>query len=142
MKFWINIFGALSLLSVPAQAADPCAAYYGKGYCTDYVNRKIANPQRRNAENWRGGLPRNLVRRGDVAIFRRIGHVAYVEDVIARDSRGNPTRIRISEWNWAAGTRTGTPASCRVTRNFGVRTVREINVVQVDDFYGPTYSQN
>jgi surface antigen len=134
-----SLIGLAVILATPVQAADPCAAYYGKGYCTDYVNSKIGNRQRGNAENWRGGLPRNLVRKGDVAIFRRVGHVAYVEDVVSRDKNGNPSRIRVSEWNWAAGTKSGTPASCRVTRNFGVQTVREIDVSQVDDFYGPTY---
>jgi surface antigen len=134
-----HLIGFALLFATPVQAADPCVAFYGRGYCTDYVNSKISNKQRGNAENWRGGLPRKLVRRGDVAIFRGVGHVAYVEDVVSRDKKGNPSRIRISEWNWAAGTKPGTPASCRVTRNFGVQTVREIDISKVDDFYGPTY---
>ena len=142
MRIVIASLMSLSLISSPALAGDPCVAYYGKGYCTDYVNARISNPQEGNAENWIGGLPRNLVRRGDVAIFRRVGHVAYIEDVTARDSAGNPTRIRISEWNWAPGFKPGTPKSCRITKNFGVKTIREIDVSQVDDFYGPTYKSN
>jgi surface antigen len=135
-------FLAIFAMAGQAVAADPCAQYYNNGYCTDYVNSKIpkASKQRGNASQWRGGLPRKLVRRGDVAIFRGgLGHVAFVEDVTARDKNGNPKRIRISEMNYARGIMAGTPPSCGVTPGFGVRSDREIDVSTVSDFYGPTY---
>ena len=99
--------------------ADECAAYYGKGYCTDYVNSRIPIRQGGDANNWPSNMPSDAVARGDVAIFRSKVHVAYVEEVTIRDGNGKTIEVRISEMNWGAR-RPDTPKSCYVTVNFDV----------------------
>lgn len=109
----------------PLAAADPCAQYYGKGYCTDYVNGKISPQQRGDGGSWPSNTPGIVTQRGDVAILRSKNHVAYVEEVTARDSAGNATAVRISEMNWGP-LKPRTPSGCFVTTKFGVRSERTI----------------
>ena len=126
------LLGSLMLL-IPEEAEaqrDPCAQYYGRGYCTDYVNQRTGGRQRGDAGSWPSNIGRISVRRGDVAIFRRQNHVAFVEEVTewgtripsARDRY--PVRLRISEMNYGRRA-SGTPRECYVTVNFNVRTERE-----------------
>lgn len=106
---------------------DICAPYYGQGYCTDYVNRRTGRRQRGDADTWPSNMPREAAAAGDVAIFRSMKHVAYVERVIERDSQGRTVRVLVSEMNY--GPRNpNTPRECFVTLNFNVRTEREIRV--------------
>lgn len=119
-----------------AQAGqDPCAQYYGKGYCTDYVNRKIGERIRGDADTWRSNISPSQVQAGDVAIFRSRKHVAFVERVTQRDSNRRPTHIEVSEMNW--GTRDPqAPRECFVTVNFNRTTRRTISISGLE-FYRP-----
>lgn len=119
---------AIGAASGPVLAADPCSGFYGKGYCTDYVNSRISPRQSGDGGSWPANMPREAVQRGDVAILRNWNHVAYVEEVTKRDSAGNATEVRISEMNWGQGLKAGTPPSCVITSKFGVRSERTIKV--------------
>lgn len=120
---------AAGLWAVRAEAAlDPCQAFYGKGYCTDYVNSRISPRQGGDGGSWPSNMPGSAVQAGDVAIFRAIQHVAYVEEVTGRGAGGEALSVRVSEMNYARGVKPGTPTSCLVTPNFGVRTTRVIAV--------------
>lgn len=112
-----------------AQRTDPCASYYGRGYCTDYVNQRTGVRTRGDASTWPANIRRVDIRVGDVAIFRRQNHVAYIEEITERANRapyarGFPLRFRISEWNYGARD-PSTPRECYVTVNFGRSTTRE-----------------
>jgi surface antigen len=96
--------------------------YYGKGYCTDYVNSRLGTHIRGDAATWSPNVAWQQVQKGDAAIFKSIDHVAYVEDVV-RDSRGMPVQIKVSEMNYGAH-KPGTNPSCIVTVNFGRVTTR------------------
>lgn len=112
-------------------AADPCQQYYGKGYCTDYVNSKLRTRIRGDAENWPANTAVNEIRPGDVAIFRREGHVAWVERVIFEG--GRPVAIDVTEQNFG---RNWVNKNCRVTDNFGrVTPRRSIPLTRVDGVY-------
>lgn len=109
-------------------AADPCSGYYGKGYCTDYVNSRISPRQRGDGGSWPANMPASAAQRGDVAILRKWNHVAYVEEVTKRDAAGNATEVRISEMNWGQGLKPGSDPSCLVTSKFGIKSERVIKV--------------
>lgn len=111
---------------------DPCQAFYGKGYCTDYVNSRISPRQRGDGGSWPSNMPGTAAQAGDVAIFRSIQHVAYVEEVTGRGAGGEALFVRVSEMNYARGVKTGTPPACLVTPNFGIRTTRVIPVSTAD----------
>jgi len=112
-----------------AFAADPCAKYYGKGYCTDYVNTKISPKQSGDASRWPSNISSSEVRAGDVAIFRSINHVAYVDSVATKDSKGRALTLNISEWNYGStAKKTALEKSCIVTDKFGIKTTRKIAV--------------
>lgn len=115
--------------------ADPCAKYYGNGYCTDYVNKKIGERIRGDADRWPSNLSARDVEAGDVAIFRSKKHVAFVESVTKRDSQGRPTTIRISEMNWGPADRSA-PKECWITTNFNRMTKREVSTSGLA-FYRP-----
>lgn len=123
-------FLLVGLSSVPsvAFAQDPCARYYGRGYCTDYVNSRISPHQRGDAGSWPSNMPNTAVEAGDVAIFRRINHVAYVDRVIRRNADGQAVTVFVSEMNYSSTRDPNAPRSCLVTSNFGVRTTRTISV--------------
>jgi hypothetical protein len=124
----------LPLSDVEAQA-DPCSKYYGKGYCTDYVNSKIGERIRGDADRWPSNVQLKDVGAGDVAIFRSRKHVAFIEAVTKRNSQGVPTSITISEMNWGPADRSA-PKECWVTTNFNRVTRREISTSGLD-FYRP-----
>jgi len=122
------------LLMIGGEAAaqgDPCARYYGRGYCTDYVNSRTGVRQRGDAKDWPSNIGRLQVQSGDVAIFPRQNHVAYIEAVTewgtripsARDKY--PVRLRISEMNYPGPLDPSAPRSCFVTVNFGKVNTRE-----------------
>jgi hypothetical protein len=126
--FWAQ--GAAFLLGGKALAQpDPCTRYYGNGYCTDYVNQKIGKRIRGDAASWPANIQRIAVQAGDVAIFRRINHVAYIEAVTERGTMipyapgKYPTQLRISEWNYGPRD-TSAPRECLVTTKFGQVTTR------------------
>lgn len=108
--------------------ADPCRPYYGKGYCTDYVNERANINQRGDGGSWPSNIQSSEVESGDVAIIRSMNHVAYVEGVTKRDAQGMPTEIKISEMNWGSGLQPGTPTECIITSKFNVKTYRTIPV--------------
>lgn len=123
--------GAMALTGAAEPRQDVCAPYYGRGYCTDYVNGRTGRRQRGDADTWPSNMPADQAQAGDVAIFRRIKHVAYVEAVLERDASGRSRRVRISEMNY--GPRNpNTPRECYVTMNFNVRTEREITVTEAE----------
>lgn len=125
-RLWL--LGTLSLIPTAAFAQDPCARYYGRGYCTDYVNSRISHRQRGDAGTWPSNMPSTAVEAGDVAIFRRINHVAYVENVVRRNADGQAMTVFISEMNFSRTPDPNAPRSCLVTSNFGVRSTRTISV--------------
>lgn len=125
------IIGTVLLAVVTAWAADPCQQYYGNGYCTDYVNSKLRTRVRGDAETWPANTPVAEVRPGDVAIFRREGHVAWVERVVV--DRGRAIAIDVSEQNFGSG---WVNRECRVTTNFGKTTFRKgVPLARVDGVY-------
>ena len=108
-------------------ATDPCAPFYGSGYCTDYVNGNISPRQRGDGGSWPANMLGIAAQRGDVAILRSKNHVAYVEEVTRRDLAGNAIEVRISEMNWGP-LKPGSPSGCFVTAKFGIRGERTIKV--------------
>jgi hypothetical protein len=121
----MGLAGAALGAAPNAIAQDPCSKYYGKGYCTDYVNSKIRKRQRGDAKDWPSNQDKYWAHGGDIAIFRNENHVAYVERVTQRYSDGRTREVEISEWNYGRG---WTDRQCLVTSNFGKKTVRKINV--------------
>jgi len=128
-----SILAAPLLVLVPTEAdaqQDECASYYGRGYCTDYVNQRTGVRTRGDASRWPSNIGRISIEPGDVAIFRGRNHVAYIEEITEWGTRipsarnRFPMRFRISEMNWGRLDRSA-PASCIVTVNFGRVTSRE-----------------
>lgn len=122
---------AVALLSGEAAAQrDPCARYYGNGYCTDHVNRRTGVRTRGDAGSWPANTERHQVRAGDVIIFRRQNHVAYIEEVVEWGDRvplrrgTYPARLRISEMNYSSRRDPNAPRECLVTANFARVTER------------------
>ncbi len=114
----------------PQQTADPCAPYYGKGYCTDYITQRMGRRPSGDPRTWPLNRDLSKIREGVAVVFAELtssGHVAYVERVI-RDTKGIPVALEVSEMNYARGIRPGTPPSCLVTNNFGVVTRRTFRI--------------
>ena len=114
----------------PRMSGDPCDAYYGKGYCTDYIGQRIGKRPRGDPRTWPLNRDVSQIRDGVAVVFAGLtssGHVAYVESVI-RDNKGNPVALKVSEMNYAKGTKAGTPPSCLVTPNFGNITQRTFSL--------------
>lgn len=126
------LVGAVAFSLAPEVRAqtDPCARYYGRGYCTDHVNSRTGVRTPGNANTWRANLQRHQVRAGDVIIFRSQIHVAYIEEVVEWGdriplARGTyPLRLRISEMNYSSRRDPNAPRDCLVTVNFGRVTER------------------
>ena len=111
---------------------DVCQAYYGRGYCTDYISMKIGyHPGGVGPAAWPANRNIRQAHEGVALIFGNLappaGHVAYVERVV-RQSNGEPTAFEISEMNYGGGQRAGVPRECWVSNNFGVITRRTISV--------------
>ena len=118
----ISKSGTVPQKPAPQQVADPCAPYYGKGYCTDYIAQRMGRRPSGDPRTWPLNRDLSQIREGVAVIFAGVtsaGHVAYVERVI-RDAKRVPVSLEVSEMNYARGTRVGTPPSCLVTNNFGV----------------------
>ena len=122
----------VALIPKSAMSAD-CRAWFGKGYCTDYVKQKTGRSQRGDAKAWKGNTKRHEVKAGDVAIFDfgKWGHVAYIEKV-AKDKREKPTSLTVSEMNW------GSPLDdCAKSPMFGKVGRRTVSLDKVDRIWRP-----
>lgn len=121
------------------QVADPCANYYGRGYCTDYIQERIGRKPSGDAGTWSGNTPIASIRAGDIAIFAvgTSGHVAYVEEVITDKSTGRPVQIRISEKNWGAVLSGQENQRCIITSNFGKIGMRTVPISSVAKVWRP-----
>lgn len=118
MKILILFLSIVYFIPAAANAQqNPCAKYFGKGYCTDYIERRTGKRQRGNAGTWSSNIQKKDVRAGDVAIFTSpgVGHVAVVEKVIYEHGTDRPYQVEISEWNWG----TMKDPACSVTDHFG-----------------------
>lgn len=121
---------AMFLFGAATSAADPCGQYYGKGYCTDYVNSKLRARVRGDAENWPANTPVDKIQAGDVAIFRQVGHVAWVDHVEVRS--GRVIAVTVSEQNYGSE---WVNRECRVTNNFGKTRTRRVDPSKIDGVY-------
>jgi surface antigen len=115
---------------------DPCAQYYGKGYCVDYIMQRFGHKPNGNASTWPANVSdKSNVRVGDVAIFRSaangVGHVAVVENIHLKN--GTPDSIDVSEMNYGSGL-----DNCSRTNKFGIKTTRSnIPITSVSGFWRP-----
>jgi len=141
----LTIFALASLaiasgLANSSPAQDPCARYYGKGYCTDYIQQRVGRKPRGNAGTWSSNIDPKTVRPGDVAIFSSPapwGHVAIVERVIYERNTDRPYQIDISEWNWGSASSKPEERACAVTQKFGKPTYRTVRVTTVKGYWRP-----
>lgn len=72
--------------------------YRSGGFCTDYVERKVATDRPGKALSL-GKIGLEEVEKGDVAVFVSRAHYAYVEGVI-KDKAGRPVAVDVSEYNF------------------------------------------
>jgi surface antigen len=124
----------------PARTSDPCAKYYGKGYCTDYVQQRLGRRPSGDAGTWPGNTPVAQIRAGDVAIFTlgSAGHVAVVDQVFVDKKTGNAASVRLSEMNWGKVKSDAESQRCVVTQNFGkLRTDRTVSVSSIARVWRP-----
>lgn len=98
------------------------------GYCTAYIKNKTGKSQHGDANTWTSNIQSSQVKKGDVAIFRSLTHVAYIEDVI-KDKKGKPVSVKISEYNWGPKK---IDKDCIVTDKFGVVNHRTVDIGKVD----------
>ena len=123
--------------------AQSCEEFFKrKGYCTDYVEQRTGKRQRGNAGTWKGNIPKDQMRAGDVAIFssRRVppvGHVAVIERVIYKANTAIPIQVEISEYNWGRMRPEPKERACSVTFKFGEKNVRTISVSAFDHVWRP-----
>ena len=113
------------LTAVPAilvDLSDPCLAYYGRGYATDYIRTRTDIPWRADSKAWFDYAARvhwstgSTPKPGTIAVFdwSPTGHVAWVEAV-------TPSRtFDVSQWNDPSSK--NTDAKCSVREKFGVLT--------------------
>ncbi|HTN71473.1 MAG TPA: hypothetical protein VMO00_10340 [Methylomirabilota bacterium] len=89
-----------------------------KGYSTDYIEQKTGKRQPGLASEWRGNVPVEDLRPGDVILIRLSAtgamHAALADEV-RRNADGTVSEIRLSEWNWGKMT----DQRCLITENFG-----------------------
>jgi len=131
----VNYFGA-TFASVVANTA-PCLSYYGRGYCTDYIQRRTGRRQSGDAGRWQGNFPVTQGRGGDVAIFTYpapFGHVAYIVRPVYAHNTANLIAYDIEEWNYGPQ---WVNRTCGVTNKFGVVTSRRIAVSAVSRIWRP-----
>jgi hypothetical protein len=115
---------------------NPCATYFGNGYCVDYIKLKTGKQQSGNAEKWNSNIGKTEVTTGDVAIFS-YGHVAYV-DSVNKDKKGTVVSVNLSEWNFSNDPMPKVDSSCRVTTKFGKTTTRSnVPLSSVTSFWDP-----
>lgn len=138
-RFTVLALTVAILASVPttAEAQAACSKYYGQGYCTDYVQQRVGARQRGDAKVWKCNVAMINVRRGDVAVFKGLNHVAVVEDVIV-DAKGVPRRVRISEWNFGrVAPGDSEKRMCIITNKFGIRTERTVLTASASCYWRP-----
>jgi len=124
-------------MATPSLAEDICSKYYGKGYCTDYIKKKVGTKQGGDAKDWSCNVDKTDVKGGDVAIFKSKNHVALVEEV-TRDKKGKPKNIRISEWNWGKINKKDKEKKyCIVTESFGISNERSVSASSGVCFWRP-----
>lgn len=123
----------------PTKIVDPCAKYYGRGYCTDYIQERVGRKPSGDAGTWPGNAAISSIRVGDAAIFSigSAGHVAYVEGVIADKATGKPKQIQISEKNWGQVLSGQENQQCVITTNFGKKGNRVVPITSVARVWRP-----
>ena len=121
---------------VPSAAQESCLKYYGRGYCTDYVQQRLGIKQRGDAQDWTCNVAMIHVRKGDVAVFS-FHHVAVVEEVIL-DKKDVPRHVRITEWNWGTVDRRDPEKNaCIIADKFGVKTERIVKTASATCYWRP-----
>lgn len=71
------------------------------GFCTDYVQNRIASPQSVKPDKWQQVNP-EIVKKGDIAQFYSPrAHYAFVDSVV-KDKQGKVTAINVSEYNYGS----------------------------------------
>jgi hypothetical protein len=68
------------------------------GFCTDYVEKKVAGG-RPQANAQMVQVKPEEIRRGDVAVFASRAHYAFIEKVVV-DKAGQPIALELSEFNY------------------------------------------
>jgi hypothetical protein len=143
MIAWAVIFYSASVQAQSANFVRDCQDWIDKkGYSTDYIEQKIGKRQRGLASQWRGNVLAREVQSGDVALIALSApgaqHAALVEEV-RKNSDGNVTAIRVSEWNWGRTTN----ERCLITENFGrLAPERWINLSGVAQIWRPDLPLN
>jgi surface antigen len=119
-------------------SGDPCAKYYGHGYCTDYIQQRVGRKPPGDAGTWPGNVALSQIHHGDVAIFSLplAGHVAYVEEV-ARDKAGHVISVRVSEKNWGRVKADNESRQCVITENFNTVTSRTVPLNHIARVWRP-----
>jgi len=133
MYYFFNIFTGcivLSLLCItPTCYGFNCYFENGyNGYSEDYIKLKTGKKQVGQIKNWKNNISLSQLRRGDVAIFRRLNHAAIVS-YVHKNKHGKVVYIKIKEWNY--GTK-WVDYACKITNKFGKTTFRKIHPQQVD----------
>lgn len=114
-----TIPGVINIANIIVESGDPCAQYYGKGYCTDYIKTKVNIPWSGDAITWldqarrHGYRTGSETRAGSIAVLSYampFGHVAWVDDVLPDGS------FVVSHWNWSDKWK---DKRCGVTEMFG-----------------------
>lgn len=133
--FWMTI--NFNKVDYKFGAANSCSQYFGRGYCTDLIERKTGRRQRGNAGQWQGNIPTNQGQAGDVAIFNSpypYGHVAYIVRPVYQHNTANLIAYDIEEWNWGSQ---WINRACAVTTKFGITTSRRVPVSSVSRIWRP-----
>lgn len=128
----LSVIAAFPFLLSPANsyAKAPCTTgdcdcwIKEGGYCTAYIKLKTRKSQSGDANKWKSNIKSSDVKKGDVAIFKSITHVAYVENV-SKDKK----TVTVSEYNYGPK---WTDKKCLVTDKFGVVSTRTVNISSVD----------
>jgi|ERR1700693_265776 len=107
---------SLQLMAIKPPTPDPCAQYYGKGYCVDYVRAKLTALRKGtppgNPAAWPKDSKTPMVGSAALLDFARpYGHVAWVESVDTKNKM-----FSVSQWNFGNA---WINASCAVTNMFG-----------------------
>jgi len=118
--------GVANTVDFTVTTSDPCAQYYGKGYCTDYIRTKVNIPWRGDPITWIEQARKHSYKTGNepkvssIAVFSYampFGHVAWVESILPDGS------FTVSHWNWGKMIN----RECGVTEMFGKTTTKIFN---------------
>lgn len=137
LKFDINgsISNRFTLLEFNKESQN-CSKYLGRGYCTDWVYKRLGVRQRGNANQWQGNIPINKGRAGDVGVqlIGSFGHVFVIEGPSYKPYTAILNGYVISEMNFGSKM---VNAGCGVTNLFGIQTKRIIPLNQVARIWRP-----